>query len=345
MKLPFLLLPAAVLAIHAGCGKPAAPGAAADPAAALPPAKVRLAPVRAETLPILTEITGTIRPVQHAQIAAKLMGTIEELPVALGQPVRAGDLLVRISAAEITARVAQAQSQLNVARRDLERERALLTKGASTADLVRGLEDRVALTQAMVREAEVLLGYATIRAPFAGVISRKLAQAGDLAAPGLPLLHLEGTGAFEVEVAIPDSFASRLSVGAPLAVSLPAGGPSFSAPIAELSPAADPSARSILAKLTVPPGTAARSGQFARVLLPGAALPTLLVPAAALSPLGQMERVFVAGENNRAVLRLVRSGALRGDRLEIVSGLSEGERVVVAPPAGLREGQALEVLP
>jgi RND family efflux transporter MFP subunit len=344
MKLSCLLLPVA-LSLLAGCGKPAAPGAAADPTASLPPAKVRLAPVRAENLPILTEITGTIRPRQHAQIAAKLMGAIDELPVSLGQPVRAGDLLVKISAAEITARVAQAQSQLNVARRDLERERALLPKGASTADLVRGLEDRLALTQAMVREAEVMLGYATIRAPFAGVISRKLAQVGDLASPGLPLLHLEGTGAFEVEVAIPDSFAAKLSIGALLSVTLPATGTTFQAPIAELSPAADPNARSILATLTVPAGTAVRSGQFARVALQGTALRTLLVPAAALSPQGQMERIFVAGENNRAVLRLVKSGAARGDRLEIVAGLTEGERVVVAPPAGLREGQSLEVLP
>ena len=71
----------------------------------------------------------------------------------------------------------------------------------------------------------------------------------------------------------------------------------------------------------------------------------LLVPGIALSNLGQMERVFVVGENNRAVLRLVKTGATRGERLEILSGLDAGERVVVAPPAGLREGQTLEILP
>ena len=61
--------------------------------------------------------------------------------------------------------------------------------------------------------------------------------------------------------------------------------------------------------------------------------------------IGQMERVFVVGPNNRAVLRLVKSGATRGDRVEILSGLDDGERVVVAPPAALREGQTLELLP
>ncbi|MBI4622354.1 MAG: efflux RND transporter periplasmic adaptor subunit, partial [Verrucomicrobia bacterium] len=86
-------------------------------------------------------------------------------------------------------------------------------------------------------------------------------------------------------------------------------------------------------------------GQFARVQVPGVAVRTLLAPVAAVSTLGQMERVFVAGEGNRAVLRLVTTGAVRGDRVEILSGLADGERIVVAPPVGLREGQTLEVQP
>jgi RND family efflux transporter MFP subunit len=333
------ILPAA-LVLLAGCSKPAAP---ADAAAALTPAKVRLAPAVAEDLLALTDVTGTVRPVQRAQLAAKVMGTIEEMPVTLGQRVAAGDLLVKISVGEITARLAQAQAQFNVAQRDLARERDLLGKGASTADMVRGLEDRYAMTQAMVREAEVMLGYAAVRAPFAGVIARKLANIGDLAAPGYPLVEIEGTDAFQVEAALPDSLAANLAPGASLAVD--AGGVTFNAPLAELSSAADPSARSVLAKLTVPAGTSVRSGQFVRVQVPGTATRVLHIPVAALAPLGQMERVFVAGEGNRAVLRLVKSGARAGDRLEIISGLDAGEKVVVNPPAGLREGQTLEILP
>ena len=345
MKLSSLLLPAAALALLAGCSKHGAPAAATDPAAALPPAKVRVATLRAENLPTLSEITGTIRPVQRAQLAAKVMGTIDELAATLGQRVRAGDLLVKISAGEIIARVAQAQSQLNVARRDLERERDLLGKGASTADMVRGIEDRLALTQAMVREAEIMLGYATIRAPFDGVVSRKLANIGDLASPGFPLLEIEGSGAFQVEAAVPDSLAAKLASGTTLSVEVPAAGLSFNAPLAELSPAADSSARSVLARFTVPAGTAVHSGQFARVQVPGAPVRMLLAPAAALAVLGQMERIFVAAENNRAVLRLVKSGATRADRIEILAGLDDGERVVIAPTASLREGQTLEILP
>lgn len=333
---------ASLLAVASGCARHS-PAEAAAPA--LPPAKVRVAVVHVENLATLTEVTGTVRPVQRAQVAAKVMGTIESLPVTLGQPVRAGDLLVKISAGEITARVAQAQAQLNVARRDLERERDLLTKSASTADMVRGLEDRFTMTQAMVREAEVMLGYATVRAPFDGVVARKFANAGDLAAPGQPLLEIEGVTDFQVEAAVPDSLATRLTTGAALPVEVSATGLRFTGTLAELSPAADANARSVLAKVSVPAGTVVRSGQFARVQIAGEPVRTLLAPATAVSTLGQMERIFVAGDANRAVLRLVKTGATRGDSVEILAGLDDRERVVIAPPAGLRDGQPLEVQP
>jgi len=336
-----LILPALVLL--AGCGKSVTPESTA--VVALPAVKVGVATAQAAERRAVIEVTGTVRPAQRAQIAAKFMGAIQEMPVKLGQRVAAGDLLVRMSAGEITARVAQAQAQFNVARRDLERERGLLAKGASTADMVRGLEDKFTMTEAMVREAEVMLGYAEVRAPFAGVVARTLVHVGDLASPGFPLLELEGADNFQVEVGLPDSLAAQLALGATLKVEIPVTGLSFTGSLAELSSAADANNRTVSAKIAVPAGSAVRSGQFARVQVPGASVRALLVPAAALTVLGQMERVFVAGTDRLAVLRIVKSGATQGDLIEILSGLDPGERVIVNPPATLREGQPLEILP
>jgi RND family efflux transporter MFP subunit len=268
------------------------------------------------------------------------------MPFALGQRVKAGDLLVKISAGEISARVLQAKSQLNQAQRDMERERDLLAKGASTSDMVKGLEDRYAMTHAMVAEAEVMLGYAMVRAPFEGVVARKTSDVGDLAAPGMPLLEIEGTGGFQIEAGIPDSLAPGLVPGASFEVDVPVAGAHFTGSLMELSSSADPSSRTVTAKISVPAGSEVRSGQFARVQVPGQSSRALFAPASAVSTLGQMERVFVVGESG-AVLRLVKTGALRGSagqqNVEILSGLSNGERVVLDPPAGLREGQRLEV--
>ncbi len=343
MKRATLLLPLASIAAFVGCSRHGDSAAVAP--ATLPAAKVQVVTVKTETVPQQTEVTGVVRPVNRAQLAAKVMGTIEEMPITLGQAVHKGDLLVKISAGEIGARVAQAQSQLNAARRDLEREQDLLKKGASTADMVHGLEDRFAASSAMVREAETMLAYTMIRAPFDGVIARKNANAGDLAAPGFPLVEVEGTTDFQVEAGVPDSLAGTLKPGAQLEVEIPAAGQRFVGQLAEISPAADASALTVLAKIAVPTGTAVRSGQFARVQIPGVAISALLVPTSAVSQIGQMQRVFVAGEGHRAVLRLVRTGAVREQRVEITSGIDNNERIVVAPPVGLTEGQPLEVVP
>jgi RND family efflux transporter MFP subunit len=338
MKFPLLLSGMVALAA-AGCSRPEASRAATT----LPAAKVRVTTVQAAELPQLSEITGTVRPVQRATLAAKTMGAIIELPVALGQRVRAGETLARIAAEDTAARVAQAKSQLSLVKRDLGRERDLLAKGASTAETVRALEDRLAGLEASVREAEALLAHAEIRAPFDGVIARRPANPGDIAFPGQPLLEIEGVGGFEIEAGIPETLASTLRTGITLGCRVDAL--RFNGMVRELSSASDPATRTVSAKIAVPAGAMVRSGQFARVEIPGAGERTLLIPAASVSVLGQMERVFLAGEGDRAVLRLVRTGARRGDAIEVLSGLDAGDRVVLAPAATLREGQPLEVRP
>lgn len=342
MKTSHLLLSLSAAVLLTGCGRHSEPTQAGQPT--LPPAKVRLATVQCEDLPDVTLVAGVVRPDRRAQVAAKVMGAIEEFPVTLGQRVKAGEILAKISAGEIAARVSQAESQLNAARRDLDRERGLLAKGASTADTVRGLEDRFATSEAMVREAQTMLGYASVKAPFDGVVARKLANAGDLASPGMPLLEIEGTTGFHVEAGVPASLAGSLKQGTALELEVPATGKTFTGKLAELSSAADANAHTVLAKISVPEDAAVRSGEYARVLVPGSPTPSLTVPRQAISTSGQMERVFVATDNGRAVLRLVKTGATRNNRVEILAGLDKDERVVVEPPAGLREGQPLEIV-
>lgn len=342
MKSIAILLPAFAVALVAGCSKHE-PQAGSD-VASLPAVKVQTLVLRPTTSPSLIDVMGTVRPERHAAIAAKIMGAIEEMPVVLGQRVHKGDLLVKIAASEINAKVLQAQSQLNLARRDLDRERSLLPKGASTAETVKALADRYAMTEAMVREAEAMLAYTEVRAPFDGVVARKMASLGDLAAPGYPLLELEGTNDFHVEAGIPDSLVSGLSVGMPLTVDLPATHATVEGRLIELSSAADPYARTVAVKIALPAGASVRSGEFARVKVPGSPETRLLVPCSAVSRVGQMVRVYVA-VNGKSVLRLVRLGGVTGTSVNVLAGLDAGDRVIVNPPVGFVEGRALEVTP
>ncbi|MFY9923726.1 MAG: efflux RND transporter periplasmic adaptor subunit [Opitutaceae bacterium] len=330
------------LALFAGCTRQA-PDSGAGPS--LPPLKAQVAVVHLETVPVLTEITGTVHAVERAQLAAKVMGSIDTMPFTLGQHVKRGDTLATISAGEINARVAQAESRFNQANRDLARERELLPEGASTATMVKDLEDRCAGDEAILREAKVMLSYATLQAPFDGVITQKFASVGDLASPGLPLLAIEGSNGFEVQAGVPDSLAFDLSVGKLLVVQTSTQGVAFSGKISEISPAANADSHTVAVKIAVPDSVAVRSGQFVRIQVSGAPIRALLAPLASVTTLGQMERVFVVGSDNRAVLRLVTTGTRRGNQVEILSGLDDGDRVILSLPAGMQEGQLLEIQP
>ena len=333
------LAAAFLLALAAGCSRP---GPATGPAPE-PVVRVRVAAVEAAEVRHHTEATGTVRPVRRAVLAAQVPGTITELPAMLGQPVRAGEVLVRLSAADTQARLTQAEVQLKVARRDFAREAELLARGASTAETVRNLEDRVAGYEAAVREAEAQLGYTVLRAAFDGVVARRFVHPGDLASPGAPLLEIEGTADLELEAAVPESAAAALVMGTKFDVN--ASGQTFPAALREVSSTADAATRTIGVKLAVPAGAPVRSGQFVRVLIPGDPRPALLMPAAAVALLGQMERVFVVPESGPVQLRLVRTGARCGAQVEVLAGLAARERVVLAPPASLRDGQPVEVVP
>lgn len=182
-------------------------------------------------------------------------------------------------------------------------------------------------------------GYKEIRAPFDGRITSKEIRRGDLARPGMPLLSIEGTDQLQVHVQVPDSL-SALEYGSTIEVG--ADGRTLEARLTEWSPAADPASRTRLAKLDLPAGAPVRSGQYVRVNWPADQTTSLWLPEQALARFGQMERVFVVREG-RLHLRLVRTGAARGQFLQVLSGLEEGEKVVLNPSSVMRDGQPAEI--
>jgi membrane fusion protein (multidrug efflux system) len=327
---------AALLTLSA-CGKPEP----AQSATALPVTTVQTTTVREIHETRFLQIPGTVRPIDRATLSPQVMGTVTSVAAELGQAVTAGQVLVEITANEIATKVAQAEIALAQAQRDLDRETALLTQGASTAEMVRNLQDRHRIMASQVEEARTLLTYTRVTAPFTGVITRKFVNEGDLAAPGQPLLELESTGAFRVEAELPESLA-RIPLGTALTVSL--GEVTFIGHLAELSPAANARSRTVLAKIDFPANAAVRSGQYAHIALPNGNAEALLIPAAARSRFGQLERVFVASDGH-ADLRLVKTGTRRGDDVEVLAGLSAGETVIISDTTHLREGQPLQVRP
>lgn len=316
------------------CDRPATQRGETDTDAPFP---VRVATVAEQTFPRTHTLPGTVRPMDHAVLAARIMGTVARADFALGQHVPAGELLVVLDAAEISARVSQAEAALAQISADYEREHALLAKGASPAATVRTLADRRSAADAALHEARTLLGYTRVTAPFDGTVARRLVNPGDLATPGTPLLELSGTSGLRVEVEVPASLPSPAPGSA---VTCEFGGTPYTGTLAEISDSADPLTRTRLAKVALPPGTDTHDGAYARVAWPAGDTAALLVPASAVSLWGQMERVFVISDG-RARLRLVKTAGPGRDPafVLIAAGLEPGETIVLAPDATLRDGQ------
>lgn len=323
----------------AGCGPNPPPGGKAAKGPAVP---VRVQPV--ESLPRLAteDVVGTIRPKLRAVIEAKVSGRIEQMRVVPGQRVKAGELLVQLDAREIQARHDQAQALREEARREFKRREILLQDKLIAQAEFDAADAQLRVAEAAVQEAETLLGYIRVTAPFDGVITSKRADVGDLAAPGRPLVELEDPRTLRLEADVPEALMDRISLGDKLSVRVPAIDAQLEGTVSEIAPVADPNSRTFPVTLDLPPHVGLRSGQFGRLAVPVAEVRAIRVPTRAVIARGQMEIAFVVVDG-KAQLRLVKTGKQLKTEVEIVSGLNPGETLVVEAGDQLTDGQPVQL--
>ncbi len=314
-----------------------------DPASKLPAASVQVATVAKRTLQLSEDITGTVRAKMRAVIEAKISGRLLTLNAALGQIVKEGEVLATLDAQEMTARVQSAQAMLDQATRDEQRASGLVATNAISKSEYESTKARLEVAKASVSEAQTMMGYAKVTAPFAGVITRKLTEQGDFAAPGKPLLELENPAQLRIEADIPEALIANLKLGDALEISSVQTA-NTSAKIAEISPAGDPNSRTFPVKLDLPTDSTLHPGQFVRLKVPVRQYEALVIPKPALVQRGQLQMVFV-NESNTAKLRLVRVGRERSEGIEVLSGLDGGESLVTTGATALQDGQPLTITP
>jgi RND family efflux transporter MFP subunit len=310
----------------------------------LPSVTVEVKKVQDELVRSRIEVVGTIEAVERASISARISGQIIELPVVLGSKVQKGDVLVKISAGEISAKVLQADAQLSQARRNLAREKKLQKQGASTQETVKSLRDVTRIAEAAYKEAQTMLDYTIITAPFSGTITNKIANIGDLASPGKLLLQIENGEELQVLAQVPEALLLKVSVGDILSVEIPAADLTLTGEVAEVAPAANPMSRTAPVKINIISGPNLRVGQFARIALEGSGDSTIMLVESGVQFRGQMEIVFVVDEKEKiARMRLVKTGIAYDGEIEIISGLDPGELVVVSSADKLQDGQPLDI--
>jgi membrane fusion protein, multidrug efflux system len=193
------------------------------------------------------------------------------------------------------------------------------------------LQSRIAQADAERSSAQIMRDYAEIRAPFAAVVTEKNAESGTLAAPGAPLLTLEREGGYRLEVSVEESRIGAARPGQSVKVALE----NCAAPgrVVEIVPSVDAVSRSYTVKIDLAPAAGCgvlRSGMFGRAEFPLASHKALTIPASAVVERGQLQSVNVV-EHGAPQVRLISLGARRGDSVEVLTGLRDGERVEVRP--------------
>lgn len=312
------------------------------PADLLPPATVRVQKIERKPRIATEEVVGTVRAKLHAVIEAKVSGRIEKMPAVPGLNVQAGDLLVELDAREVQARYDRTLAVRQQAEADLQRANTLLAQKILSPAEFDNVQSRFRADDAAAIEAQTMLGYTKVTAPFTGTVTRKYADVGDLAAPGKPLLEMEDSRELRLEADVPEAVVGRVALGDKLSVRVSSLSNELAAVVGEISPAADPASRTFLVKCDLPPTAGLRAGQFGRAAMPVGETSALRVPAAAVMQRGQMELLFVA-TNGHAQMRIVKTGRRVGAEVELVSGVDAGEAVIVENAAGLMDGQPVEV--
>lgn len=289
---------------------------------------------------------GSVQPKKRTEVASQLLATVLDVKVRPGDRVKAEQPLVTLDDRELAAQqretgaaLASANADLAIRTADYERAKKSRAAGAISEDEYGKAEGAFRVADAQVLRAReaisrlaVQLTYTKIVASSSGLVADRFVDPGDLASPGKPLLSIYDPDNLELHANIPESLAPAVPVGVELPVRIDAAGLTAKGSIREVVPQAQQASRSVLIKITLPPAPSVKPllpGMFGRVEIPIGTVERSWIPAAAVSQVGQLDLVEVASPDGTLVRRFVRIGHELNGKVEVLSGLSVGERVAL----------------
>lgn len=366
MTRPLLVLIA--LTILAACGERIEPGqTSVEPVIVRGLTTMVVEPV---TMPAQFALPGVLESADRGLLTARISGQVALIKVQEGQDVKPGEILLSLSGETATSELKAATASVTGAERRLDEAEAYQTLAEVTfarfvklrdaravtphefdkvqaerdvaAERVEAAQAAVGTSRAQRDTAGTVADQATIKAPYAARIAEILVDAGSTVQPGTPLLSLDRSGPSQVRFALPESLAARHQVGDRWRVEIPALNKELPGILTRLLPSADTASRSFTAWLTLPEDAELKNGLFARVLVaeePGITI--LMIPSQAVVTRGQLTGVYVVKDDILSY-RLVRTGTVYADQVEILSGLNAGEELAVGELASARHGARLE---
>lgn len=288
----------------------------------------------------LVEAENALQEIEWGQRAAESAKKSAEAQRVLAEAThqRFRELLNRESVSrqefeEVEARYKSAVSETDRA------EQTLQSLGAKRNQVLARMDQ----ARADVANAEVHLSDTRIVAPAQGLVTKKIAEVGDMATPGAPLIVVEDPGHYRIEVAVEESFVGRIHPGDAVSVSIDAiPDEILDGIVAEVVPTSEAASRSSLVKVELPNHSSLRSGLFGKASFIVGEGSWLSIPASAITSRGQLLSVYVVDKTDTAHLRLITTGRRIDDRIEVLSGLSPGERIVVGQIEKVQDGTRIK---
>jgi len=359
---------AASAAMIAGChgGESAAtPGTAQT-------TQARVVESREQEVPVNLRSTGTVHARETAVVSAQVMGRIQQVLVREGDSVRAGQTLVVLDDAALRSQVEQAQAGVKAAVNAQAAAQTNAALAASTLDRYKQLESEKSVSpqemdevsrraeaaaagleavraqtdaaRAQEKGARTMMSYTRLIAPFAGVITARMADPGTMAAPGVPLIQVDQAGALQLDATVDESVIGAIHKGMKVQVGLDGGAStSVAGIVAEIVPAADPSSHGFLVKIDLPSSSRMRAGMYGTAEFANGAKQAILIPRSAVVSRGSLNCVYVLDGQGIAQLRYLTLGAPQGNLVEVLSGVSAGEKLVDLPSDRELAGKRIEI--
>lgn len=324
---------------------------------------------RTQEIEDFVEAPGTIRAASTSVVSSKVMGAVTSLKAGEGSFVKKGDLLLTIDDADIAAKIQAAEAgvaEAEAGKRAAEALKALAETTyarygklldekavsrqefdtietqakAASLDFER-MENAVRRAKAGLFEARAFGSYARVTSPVTGIVSEKRIDVGSMAAPGMPLLVIEDTSSFTLDVNAGERFARSLKPGGKVEVFIDDAGGLREGTVKESVGAINTASRTFLVKISLK-GEGLIPGLYGRARIPAGKRDALLVPAASIVTRGALIGVYTVDEKGLITYRLIRKGLAYGADVEVLSGLSSGERVVSAGADKASDGAVLK---
>lgn len=324
-------------------GAPAAGGAAAS---APEPVTVTVETVAVERVERTVDFVGTLRADAEAEVATEVDGRLLTIEADLGDQVKEGQVLASLDSATLDAQLREAAANLQKASTDEARAEKLKAQGVMSQQEFDTISSAQHVAQARRDVLAIHLAHTKIRAPFAGRIAKRLVDVGNYVRVGTPIFVLVADDPLRLRGEVPERFVAELAIGQEVRGSVEAfPGDVLKGRLARISAAADSTSRALTVEATIPnPDGRLKVGFFCKAaILTKSDAEALVVPVEALVNFAGVTRVFIVDEGGIARTRPVRTGLSLGTKVEIVEGLSRGDRVATSALARLAEGSKVVV--